>query len=248
METKAKILFLASNPNDTSRLGLDEEVRSIAAKIRASEHRDVLELISVWAVRPDDLLQELNTHRPTVIHFSGHGSESGEILLMDNDRQPKLVSTAALKALLISLKDNIRLVVLNACYSKVQAAAISEVIDCVIGMNTAIGDEAAIIFAAAFYRAIGFRRSLKEAFDQGKVAIMLEGIPEENTPELFVRQSVDPSSVFLLNTPHNVSDVLSKPGGVRISDIGLVNNKEYQLTRDEDGKLSIRPGKRPAED
>ena len=46
--------------------------------------------------------------------------------------------------------------ILNACYSKKQAEAITQVIDCAIGMNDAIGDEAAITFAASFYRAIGF--------------------------------------------------------------------------------------------
>ena len=67
---------------------------------------------------------------------------------------------------------------MNACYSQIQAQAIAENIDCVVGMSTAIGDEAAIIFAASFYRAIGFGRSIKDAFDQGKIAIMVEGIPE----------------------------------------------------------------------
>ena len=45
-----------------------------------------------------------------------------------------------------------------------------------------IGDDAAITFAASFYRAIGFGRTIQEAFDQGRTALMLEGIPEERTP------------------------------------------------------------------
>ena len=68
-------------------------------------------------------------------------------------------------------------------------------------MNDAIGDEAAIIFAASFYRALGFGRSVQQAFDQGKVALLLEGIPEENTPELLVRTGVNPSQVFLVEQP-----------------------------------------------
>jgi hypothetical protein len=88
-------------------------------------------------------------------------------------------------------------VVLNACFSRPQAEAIVEVIDCAIGMNKAIGDEAAIVFAAAFYQSIGFGRSVEEAFESGKAALMLEGIPEESTPELLVRKGVDPSAIFL---------------------------------------------------
>jgi hypothetical protein len=199
MSGKSKILFIASNPNDLTQLNLDEEIRSITMKIQAAEYHDVLDLISIWAVRPDDLLQQLNIHKPNVVHFSGHGSKVGELVLMDDQHQTKKVAPDALKALFSTLKDNIRLVVLNACYSKTQAEAISEVIDCVVGMNTSIGDQAAITFAGSFYRAIGFGRSVKEAFDQAKTSLMLESIPEEDTPELLVRSGVDPASVYLLN-------------------------------------------------
>jgi tetratricopeptide (TPR) repeat protein len=193
-----KILFLASNPDATSPLYLDEEIRSITNKIRASDYRDVLELVSLWAVRPDDLLQALNEHKPQIVHFSGHGSTTGEIVLMDHNRQVKPVSAAALKMLFTTLKGNIQLVVLNACYSQTQAEAITEVVDCAIGMSTAVGDEAAIAFAASFYRAVGFGCSIQAAFDQGITALLLDGIPEDRTPELLVKGGIDPSKLCFI--------------------------------------------------
>jgi len=199
MSTKKIVLFLASNPKGMRHLNLDEELRSIKTKLTASEYRDVLDLISSWAVRPDDLLQELSANKPTIVHFSGHGSEAGELVLMNALGRAKKVRPSALKALFSALKYNIRLVVLNACYSKTQAIAIAHVIDCVVGMKASIGNQAAITFAAAFYRAIGFGGSVKEAFEQGKVSLMLEGIPEENTPELFVRKDVNPAAVCLVD-------------------------------------------------
>ena len=197
---KIKVLFLSANPAGTPPLALDEEMREITHKIRASEHRDSVELISRWAVRPDDLLQALNEHKPHIVHFSGHGSSTDEIILLDNDRNPKPVSKAALESLFRTLKDNVEVVILNACYSRPQAEAITQVIDCAIGMNKAIGDQASIVFAASFYRAIGFGRSVQEAFDQGKTALLLEGIPEEKTPELLVRQGVDASLMFSIKS------------------------------------------------
>jgi len=116
---------------------------------------------------------------------------------MNDVGKSKLVNPVALKTLFSTVKDHIRLVVLNACYSKEQAEAIAEAIDYVVGMNTAIGDDAAIAFAASFYRAIGFGRSVKDAFNQGKVGLMLEGIEEESTPELFVRKDLESSSLDL---------------------------------------------------
>ena len=188
---KVKVLFLAANPAGTQPLKLDEEIRQITAKVRASEHRDSLELVSRWAVRPDDLLQALLEVKPHVVHFSGHGSSAAELILLDDQGNPKPVSQEALVHLFRTLKDNVRVVVLNACYSRPQAEAIAETIDCTVGMNRPIGDEAAIVFAASFYRAVGFGRSVKEAFELGKAALLLEGIPEDQTPELLTRPGVD---------------------------------------------------------
>jgi hypothetical protein len=197
---KIKTLFLAANPEATDYLKLDEEARAINQKIRAAEYRDMIGFVPALAARPDDLLQSLLEHQPQIVHFSGHGSPTGEIVLVDDSGMPKPVSTVAIKALLKILKDNIRVVVLNACYSWTQAEAITQVVDCAIGMNAAIGDQAAITFAASFYRAIGFGRSIQEAFELGKVALMLEGIPEEDTPELLCRPGIDPSKIFLLES------------------------------------------------
>lgn len=195
---KIRALFLAANPLDTERLSLDKEIREITSKIRSSEYRELVELISIWAVRPDDLLQSLNTYRPQIVHFSGHGSSSGEIILVDQKGDAKPVPAPALKTLFAALKDNIQVVILNACYSKTQAEAIAQTIDCTIGMKEAIGDEAAIAFISSFYRAIGFGRSVQAAFEQGKVALMLEGIPEEDVPVLLSRPSIDPARIILV--------------------------------------------------
>ena len=196
--SKIKILFVSANPTGTTPLKLDEEVREIEAKIRAAEHRDTLELITKWAARPDDLLQSLNQHRPHIVHFSGHGNPTEELVLLDKEGRPKTVTKEALVNLFRTLKDNIRVVLLNACFSKPQAEAITGEIDCAIGMSRAIGDDAAIVFAASFYRAIGFGRTIKEAFDQGKTALLLESIPEESTPTLLIREGIAPNQIELV--------------------------------------------------
>jgi hypothetical protein len=197
-----KALFLAANPAGTTRLAVDEEMRAIEQKVRASEYRDVLVFQSAWAVRRDDLLQLLNQHRPQIVHFSGHGSHAG-LSLSGDDGQERLVTTRALTALFATLKDNIRLVFLNACYSHEQAQALITSIDCVIGMKESIRDDAAAIFASSFYRAIGFGRSIQEACDQGKTALLLEDIPEEDIPELLVKDGVDPARIVLIGHPAN---------------------------------------------
>jgi len=205
---KVKILFFASNPESTGKLNLEEEVHSIEEKIRSTDYRDSLEFKSVWATRPTDLLDKLNEHRPVIVHFSGHGYGEEGIVLTDDQGKPKPVTAETLKMLFSSVMDNIRLVVLNACYSEIQAKAISEIIDCVIGMKSEIGDKAAITFAEYFYSALGYGRSVKQAFEHGKIALMLEQIPQAGIPVLLTRKDIDPASVMLVPTEPRAQDLI----------------------------------------
>jgi CHAT domain-containing protein len=179
-----RILFLGANPSDTTRLRLDEEIRSIEQALRQSDFRDKFEIKQHWAVRVTDIQSHLLRYKPDIVHFSGHGSASNEIVLEDNAGNSQTVSARALSQLFSVLKDNIRCVVLNACYSEQQAQAIAEHIDCVIGMSNTIGDWAAMNFATAFYQALGFGRDVKTAFDLGCVQIDLEGLDEKDIPKL----------------------------------------------------------------
>ncbi|NIM12589.1 MAG: AAA family ATPase [Candidatus Aminicenantes bacterium] len=195
---KIKTLFFAASPVGSSGLMVEEEIRAITKKIRAADYRDSIELVPALATRPDDLIEMLNQHKPQIVHFSAHGKPTGEILLLDKvGGLPKAVKSHAIRELFKTMKDNIRVVVLNACYSKVQARAIVKEIDCAIGINIPITNQAAITFAASFYGALGFGRSVKEAYEQGRAAILLEGIDKKNIPELLIKEGVDPSRIFL---------------------------------------------------
>jgi hypothetical protein len=167
--------------------------------MESGKFRDLIELRSEWAARPDDLLKFLNKYKPHIVHFTGHGTTAGEIVLEDeNTHVPEVVSTAAMRELFKTLKGNIRLVVLNACYSRTQALAIVENIDCAVGMSAEIKDNAAIVFVASFYRALAFGLSVEEAFEQGKLAIMLKGLPGDKTPDLVCGAGIDASKIFLV--------------------------------------------------
>lgn len=195
--TNVKVLFLAANPPDTRGLRLDLEIREITEKIRASDFRDALEIVSVWAVRPADLLQALNQHKPQIVHFCGHGDSSRGIVLEDSQGEAKPVGEDALRSLFRVLAGHIRVVVLNACFSEPQARVITEIVDCAIGTTHAISDQTAVTFAAAFYRAIGFGASVDNAFEQGKAAVLLEGLKDVDVLQLRTRSGVDPSRIIL---------------------------------------------------
>lgn len=202
---KIKVLFFAANPRDQQQLLLDEEVRDITQQIRLSEYRDSVELHSRWAVRTSDLLQALNEHKPRIVHFSGHGSEEDELVFLTEDGSSKLVTEEAMAATIATVAEHVRVVFFNTCYSRAQAQAAAQHVDVAIGMNDSIGDDAARVFAAQFYSAIGFGYSVQRAFDQARAQLMLEAIPEENIPELFVREGLSADEVVLVRPDRQVA-------------------------------------------
>ena len=92
---------------------------------------------------------------------------------------------------------SVKLVVLNACYSEVQAEALLAHVDCVVGMNGSILDDAARSFAIGFYGGIGEREPIAAAYKQGKAAIGLDGMHDGERPQLKVRDGVDATRLVL---------------------------------------------------
>jgi len=178
------ILVLAANPKGTSRLRLDEEVRDIQTGLQRSSNRDQFRLVQEWAVRPRDIQRAMLDIRPNIVHFSGHGVGNDGLVFEDETGSPKLVEGQALARLFDLFSDTVECVVLNGCYSEIQAQAIAQYIENVIGMTHAIGDRAAIEFSVGFYDALGAGRSVDFAYSLGCSSIALAGIPENLTPIL----------------------------------------------------------------
>ena len=184
-----KILILSANPKNTNQLRLDEEVREIKAALKLSKNREQFEIITESALRVSDLRRALLDNEPHIVHFSGHGLGSNYLALEDKLGQMQLASGESLAGLFELFENRVECVVLNACYSEVQAEAIYQHIGCVIGMNQAIGDVAAIEFATGFYDALAAGRSYRDSFNFGCGAINLQGIPEWKTPQIKVRKN-----------------------------------------------------------
>jgi CHAT domain-containing protein len=198
MNEKLKILFLLSNPKDISPLQLAKEMREIEEKIRVGKFRDAFELKSQWAVRPSDLQEALLLFEPHIVHFSGHGASNEQIILENDAGNSKPVGKEALTNLFKILKDNLRLVVLNACFSQTQAEAINGSIDFTVGTSKAVKDGAAISFASSFYRSLAFGRSVREAFELANNQLDLLSIEGSDITRLFVRAGANDQDPFLV--------------------------------------------------
>jgi len=182
--TTKRVLFLAAEPTDEARLRLGQEQREIRNVLQLARARDAVEFHDRFAVRPADLTQALHDVNPHIVHFSGHGSSSGDLCFEDNQGNSRSVAPEALGALFRLFAHKIEAVVLNACYSESQASEIAQSVDYVVGMSDSIGDEAAINFSAGFYKALGAERTYLDSFDFGVAEMRLHGMPDHSVPIL----------------------------------------------------------------
>ncbi len=121
-----KILILSANPKGTTPLRLDEEVREIKEGLRRAKRREQFVIESAEAVRYRDIRRAILDFEPQILHFSGHGAGEEGLVFEDETGQEKLVDAEALAELFELFSDQLECVVLNACYSEVQARAIAQ--------------------------------------------------------------------------------------------------------------------------
>jgi hypothetical protein len=181
------ILMLAAAPDGEQLLDLDKEVRNVREALKLSRDRDSFRLEHRVAVRWKDMCREMEELKPSIVHFLGHGDGKKGLLFEEEDGTAHLISADSLKRLFEQFKQ-VECVVLNACYSAVQAKAIHEHVPCVIGMSLSIGDRAARDFAEGFYDGLGSGQGYRDAFKVGLVRIAND--VEVWTPELLWREPV----------------------------------------------------------
>jgi len=187
MSNTTRILFLSANPWNTSRILVDEEAREIFTKLQEGPFRDQFLLYNHAAIQPTDVQRLLLMYRPHIIHFSGHGSKKQRLLLGGMPGRAKQIAREGLVKVLSLYRRHVRLVFLNACFTRTHARSLAEVIDYSVGSGKPIGDKEGVVFAGAFYRALGFGNSVKEAFDSATAEVAFLDMKRARGLELFIR-------------------------------------------------------------
>jgi len=223
---KIRILFLSANPWTTSRILVDEEAREIFEKLQEGPYRNKFKLHKHAAIRPIDLQRLLMMYAPHIVHFSGHASKTQKIILGGRPGRGKEVDRQGLVEVFGLYKRHVRLVLLNACFTSTQARSLSEVIDYSVGTGTGIGDKGGVAFAGAFYRALGFGKSVKEAFESAKAELALTKMPRTRGIELFVRNGISENDPF----PQAYPDLSEAPDPCRLlSDLFASYSGDYDI-------------------
>jgi energy-coupling factor transporter ATP-binding protein EcfA2 len=167
-----KILILASNPKGDLRL--DREIRDLKKAVERSKNREQFDVEIELAVSPENLQELFHEYQPCIVHFCGHGTGEKGLVFEDRSGGEQIVSNQALSSLFRIFRDDVNCVLLNACHTEIQADAIVEHIQYVIGTSREILDKAAYWFAVGFYRGLGYGNSIEQCYELGCNAIELQ--------------------------------------------------------------------------
>jgi tetratricopeptide (TPR) repeat protein len=152
-------------------LDLKREVEAVEKELQRFQRHEQFVFKQQWATTLEALRHALLDQQPQIIHFAGHGAGQAGILLEDENGASQLVSGETLARFFEPIAATIECVILNACFSALQASSIVKYVDFVIGMNQPIKDKAAIGFAIGFYGALAAGEPIPSAFKLGSTNI-----------------------------------------------------------------------------
>ncbi|WP_017743899.1 CHAT domain-containing protein [Scytonema hofmannii] len=233
-----KVLLLSANPTGSSQLRLSEEMREIKEGLKRSTMRDQYLIVTAEAVRYTDIHRSLLDYEPHIIHFSGHGVQEEGLVFEDELGQIKLVSAEALAELFQLFADQVECVVLNACYSEMQAHAIAKHIKYVIGMSLEIRDTDAIKFSIGFYDALWSGKTVDFAYKLGCSLMKIADFPANVAPTLITNSRTSSSPIPLRNQNQQTSYLgktilLQRPNSNKTDNSSLVCQNIGDLNSEE---------------
>jgi hypothetical protein len=159
------VLCLLAGPREASHLQLRREHRTIEEAVRRGRRRTLKVVLSA-ATRRQDVLPALTEHRPDIVHFAGHGSPNGYLLLEEDDGRVAPVAAEGLAGVL-KAAGGVSVAVLNACHLGRYLDVISPYAREVIGAAEPLPDGAALAFSQGYYSALALGESWQRAFDAG---------------------------------------------------------------------------------
>ena len=94
------ILFFSASPRDQPRIGTEDEFRAIKEGLDRALYGSAFCVQQIPAARWTDLRESLLQYRPSIVHFSAHGTQSGELVLQTLSRNSYVVAANDLAELL----------------------------------------------------------------------------------------------------------------------------------------------------
>jgi tetratricopeptide (TPR) repeat protein len=209
-QKQIKILSITASPEGVDSINYEMEQDIMLEAFRSLDREEVfLDMPDPVKSTLTEIAEHLNDGKHDILHITAHGGidKKGEGVLSLEDQWGKPHEVTG-ELLLRALVPPPGIVILSACHSARQepdlmpaAQSIFKAgIDVVIGMKKAVSHFAAIEFNVAFFNALSQNKTIKQAFEQGKDAILKweqqrirdmpdrDALKEYEIPQLLVRK------------------------------------------------------------
>lgn len=192
-----RILFLAAEPDDTSRTRAGAQLTAIGEAVEAGQGHEARHRIhTVPSTTVDKLVALLDRERPDILHVYAHGGVDGSLALENDRGDARAVPPERFLAALRSAGVRPVLTVACACNSAALAPGLLELSHCVVVVNSTVPYKQATSFMGGFYRALAEGRSVAEAFAQGEAHAGVVLDPDKQPFELLPKEGVDHGLVY----------------------------------------------------
>lgn len=218
-----RLLGMVANPRNLPLLNAAVEKERIEQATADLCDEGLLELTWLEGQGWRDLQRAMRRQQWHIFHFIGHGGfdrerDEGYLMFADVQGEAQRMSATNL-ARLLGDHDPLRMVLLNACeggqsgtdvFSSTAATLVRSGIPCVLAMQYAIADEAAVEFARTFYEALADGLPLETTVSDARKSITLhrEGSLEWGTPVFFTHA---PDGVLFEFTTAPAAPPVQKP-------------------------------------
>ncbi|MDB5091487.1 MAG: hypothetical protein JWR09_5481 [Mucilaginibacter sp.] len=184
-----KIIALFSNPTNEPVLRSGYEVNMIEQEISQAVGYPYI-IVKEIATDSKSIQQVLHEESPDIVHFIGHGTETGAYITESANGSAKPLPLHTFNAIFRNVERPISCAVLNYCYSAVQAAQLSQYVDIVIGWQNKVQDSVSIKFVTTFYYYLCRDKNFQRSFELAKTAIEGDGIDMADVPVLFTKKDI----------------------------------------------------------
>ncbi len=176
-------ILLATANSRNAPVDLEYEHRLILTAVREGGRDESVTVDPLPAATFQDLEEALANKSYDVVHFSGHGGQYGGLYFRDDAGNDTVVSPARLAALL-KVRNDIRCVVLNACFSLRGGYLINLNVPFTIASEEELSDPVAFAFSGGFYRALASGKDVPAAYIEAVSSCILRDFYVTRLPVL----------------------------------------------------------------
>ncbi|MEO5953177.1 MAG: CHAT domain-containing protein, partial [Chloroflexia bacterium] len=197
-----KMLVVISSPNDFPQLDVSQEWVNMNEALSDLVGQGLVRVELMEDATMPELRRRLSKEQYNILHFIGHGAfdrqtEEGVLVFKDENGRGRLVSGQQLGVLTHNHK-SLALAVINACegakgdrsdvFAGTAQSLVQQGIPAVVAMQREITDDAAKVFAHAFYSAVAAGNPVEAAMTETRIALYAEQLGLEwATPVLYMR-------------------------------------------------------------